>query len=153
MVVVELIRIGDHCTIAPGVSFSTHDGGVWIFTDKTPDIQRFGTIDIKNNCFIGMGAILLPGIIIGPNSIVGAGAIVTKDVPPDTIVAGNPAKVISSIENYRTKVFSIWKNQRPEGYLKDLKEDTIYPCETIHKAKLRDYSILKKHLISYFKER
>lgn len=49
---------------------------------------------IKENCFIGTKSTILPGVSIGPNSIVAAGAVVTKDVPPNTIVAGNPAKII-----------------------------------------------------------
>ena len=51
-------------------------------------------IIIENGVWIGAGAIILPGVTIGPNSIVGAGSLVRKDVPPRTIVAGNPAKII-----------------------------------------------------------
>ncbi|WP_276866657.1 DapH/DapD/GlmU-related protein [Bacteroides heparinolyticus] len=51
-------------------------------------------VRIGDNCFIGNGAILLPGITIGNEVIVGAGSVVTKDVPSNTIVAGNPARVI-----------------------------------------------------------
>lgn len=49
---------------------------------------------IKENCFIGAGSIIMPGVTVGPQSIVAAGAVVTKDVPPHCIVAGNPAVVI-----------------------------------------------------------
>ena len=49
---------------------------------------------IGKRCFIGMNSVILPGIHIGDHSIVGAGSVVTKDVPPNTIVAGNPAKII-----------------------------------------------------------
>ena len=49
---------------------------------------------VGKNCFIGGRAMILPGVKIGDHSIVGAGAVVTKDVPPHSIVAGNPAKVI-----------------------------------------------------------
>lgn len=55
-------------------------------------------IHIKKNCWIGAGATILRGITIGENSVVGAGSIVTKDVPDNVIVAGNPAKVIKEIE-------------------------------------------------------
>ncbi len=54
-------------------------------------------IHIKKNCWIGAGATILRGITIGENSVVGAGSVVTKDVPDNTIVAGNPAKVIKKI--------------------------------------------------------
>ncbi|MHA1988981.1 MAG: DapH/DapD/GlmU-related protein, partial [Promethearchaeota archaeon] len=53
-----------------------------------------GTIELQNDCWIGAGAIVMPNITIGERAIVGAGAVVTKDVPPDTVVAGVPAKVI-----------------------------------------------------------
>jgi acetyltransferase-like isoleucine patch superfamily enzyme len=73
--------------------------GVQITLDSiilTHDFSRGVRKDtyILENCFIGAGAIVLPGVTIGPQSIVAAGAVVTKDVPPNTIVAGNPAKVI-----------------------------------------------------------
>ena len=53
---------------------------------------------IGKNAWLGMGAVLLPGITIGDDSIVGAGSVVTKDVPPKSIVVGNPAKVLRKIE-------------------------------------------------------
>lgn len=59
---------------------------------------RKGKIHIKKGAAIGMRAVILPGVTIGEGAIVGAGAIVTKDVPPWTIVAGNPAKVIKVLE-------------------------------------------------------
>lgn len=55
-------------------------------------------IHIKRNCWIGAGATILPGITIGENSVVGAGSVVTKDVPDNSIVVGNPARVIKNIE-------------------------------------------------------
>lgn len=54
---------------------------------------------IADNCWIGAGAILLPGVSVGENSVVGAGSVVTKDVPPNTVVAGNPAKIIRELDN------------------------------------------------------
>lgn len=52
---------------------------------------------LKRNCWIGAGAVILPGVKVGENSIVGAGSVVTKDVPANTVVAGNPAKFIKNI--------------------------------------------------------
>jgi maltose O-acetyltransferase len=55
-------------------------------------------ISIEDNVWIGGAAILLPGVSIGRNAVVGAGSVVTRDVPPNTVVAGNPARVIREIE-------------------------------------------------------
>lgn len=52
---------------------------------------------LKKNCWIGAGAVILPGVTVGENSIVGAGSVVTKDVPANTVVAGNPAKFIKNL--------------------------------------------------------
>ena len=54
-------------------------------------------VTLCNNVWIGAGAIVLPGVTVGENAVVGAGSVVTHDVPPDTVVAGNPARVIKSL--------------------------------------------------------
>lgn len=94
-----LTSIGDDCVIAPDVRFLNHDASLFTFVK----IARIGRIDIKDKCFIGAGVTLLPGITIGPNAIVGANSVVTKDVEPDTIVAGNPAKPIKKTSAYIAK--------------------------------------------------
>lgn len=99
-----LIRIGSHVTITAGVRFITHDGGVWVLRERYPDIDVVGRITIHDNVFIGTGAILLPGIEIGPNSVVAAGAVVSRDVPAGTVVAGTPAKVIRTVADYEARV-------------------------------------------------
>lgn len=91
-----LTSIGDNCVIAPDVRFLNHDASLFLFAG----IAKIGRIEIKENCFIGAGSILLPGITIGPNAIIGAGSVVTKNVEPDTIVAGNPAKIIKKTCEY-----------------------------------------------------
>ena len=103
-----LISIGDNCVLCPNVRMIAHDASIKRILGYT----KIGKIDIKENCFIGDSAIILPGIIIGPNSIVGAGSVVTKDVPADTIAAGNPAKAISSIEDYIEKIEFLSKNKK-----------------------------------------
>jgi len=147
-----LVKIGNHCTIASGVSFITHDGATWLFTEEIPSLQRFGKIEIKDNCFIGQNSIILPNVTIGPNSIVGAGSVVTKDVPPNTIVAGNPARIIGNIYEYKQKVVNIWEKQRPPGYLEKLKENTFYEPAYIYKLKSnpQNREKLKMHLIKLF---
>lgn len=106
-----MITIGDHVRINEGVQFITHDGSVWVIRYMTDyfhdaelkDIDLFGTIVVGNNVQIGSRALIMPGVKIGSNVIVGAGAIVTKDVPDNSIVAGVPAKVIETIDEYYNK--------------------------------------------------
>lgn len=100
-----LISIGSHVTISAGVRFINHDGGTWVFrsSDKYKNVIKYGRITIMDNCFIGTGAILMPGITIGPNAVVGSGALVTRNVPPNTVVAGIPAKALMSVEEYAEK--------------------------------------------------
>lgn len=100
-----LISIGDKVRINPGVQFVTHDGGVWILrnTGDLPNADIFGTIHIGNNVAIGHNATIMPGVSIGDNSIIALGAIVTKDVPNNSIVAGVPAHVIESYDEYLYK--------------------------------------------------
>ena len=141
-----LIRIGNHCTIAPQSALITHDGSGWLFTDDVPSLQRFGRIDIKDNCFIGLRAIILPNVTIGPNSIVGTGAIVTRDVPPDTIVVGCPAVPIGNVQEYKARLLREWRAQCPPGYLSELQAGEKYSPLQIQKYKNRDAALLRQHL-------
>ncbi len=145
-----LVSIGNHCTIAPDVKVLTHDGGTWLFTNEVPSLQKFGKIEILDNCFIGVGAIIMPNVTIGPNSIVAAGAVVTKSVPANSIVAGNPAKVIESIDIYKEKAIRNWKNQMPDNYFKNLQSNVVYSAQDIHKEKLKNLNLLREHLKSFF---
>ena len=95
-----LISIGDNCTICPNVRLIAHDAS----TKKYLGCTKIGRITILPNCFIGDSVIVLPGVTIGPNTIVGAGTLVNKDIPPDTVAAGNPAKVISTVDEYIEKI-------------------------------------------------
>jgi acetyltransferase-like isoleucine patch superfamily enzyme len=110
-----LVKIGNHCAIGPGVSFMTHESGCWVFRDEIPDLNIFGKIEVKDNCFIGSNSYILPNVTIGPNSVVGAGSVVTKDVLPNTVVAGVPAKIICSISEYKEKCFKIWMEMNLKG--------------------------------------
>ena len=99
-----LIRIGDHVEITYGVRFITHDGGAWVLRDKHQDLDVFGNIVVGNNVFIGMNSIILPGVHIGDNCVIGAGSVVTRDVPSDSVAAGVPARRIGSLEEYEQKM-------------------------------------------------
>jgi acetyltransferase-like isoleucine patch superfamily enzyme len=95
-----LVKLGNHVTITSGVVFSTHDGGVWVFRREYPNIDVFAPIIVGDNVFIGINTILLPGINIGNNVVIGAGSVVTKNIPDNSVAVGTPARVIKSIEEY-----------------------------------------------------
>lgn len=83
--------------------FITHDGGTHVLRKEEPEICIYGPIVIGCNTFIGARSLVLPNVKIGNNVIVGAGSIVTKSVPDDVVVAGVPARVICTIDEYRKK--------------------------------------------------
>jgi len=98
-----LISIGNNVGIASKVTFITHDGAASFLCQRSPegqDVIKYGRITIHDNSGIGYGATILPGVSIGPNSIVGAGAVVAKDVPPNSVVGGNLARFMISTEDY-----------------------------------------------------
>ena len=95
-----LIKIGDNTTICPNVRLIAHDAS----TKKSLGYTKIGKIVIADNCFIGDSTLILPNITIGANSIIGAGSIVTKDIPANTIAAGNPARVIASTDEYLERI-------------------------------------------------
>lgn len=97
-----LVRIGDHCAIGPDVTFVTHNANT-IFQHKYETLTGFGCIDLKDYTYVGVNATIMPNVTAGPNCVIGAGSVVTKDVPPNTVVAGNPAKVICTIDEYEEK--------------------------------------------------
>lgn len=99
-----LISIGDRVTITDGVRFVTHDGALWIFRHSDPALDLFDTIRIGNDVFIGLNSIILPGTNLGDNCIVGAGSIVKGSFPSGCVIAGNPARVKYSVEEYLQRV-------------------------------------------------
>jgi acetyltransferase-like isoleucine patch superfamily enzyme len=96
-----LIEIGNHVTIAARTMLITHDGGVWLFRREEPTMDLFGKIKIGNNCFIGVGCIILPRTSIGDNCVIGAGSVVRGKIPDNSVVIGNPAKVIMKTTLYK----------------------------------------------------
>lgn len=98
-----LVKIGDHVS-ATRAHFETHDGGVWIFRQDEPSIDVVKPITIGSNVYIGLGAIILPGVNIGDNVVIGAGAVVSKSVPCDSVAVGVPARVIKSTVDYRAGI-------------------------------------------------
>lgn len=94
-----LITIGDNVTMAPRVHILCHDASTKSFLGYT----KIGRVNIGDNVFIGAESVVLPGVNIGSNVIIGANSTVTHDVPDNTVVAGSPARVICSLEEYLAK--------------------------------------------------
>ncbi|WML26922.1 sugar O-acetyltransferase [Neobacillus sp. OS1-33] len=91
------IRIGDNCFIAPGVHIytATHPLNP---TERVSGAEYGIPVNIGHNVWLGGRAVINPGVNIGNNVVVASGAVVTKDIPDNVVVGGNPAKVIKHIE-------------------------------------------------------
>ncbi|MFL9710431.1 acyltransferase [Methylobacillus sp. Pita1] len=103
------VEIGDDVMISWGVTLSDHNSHSTKFSERATDVVdwiigsknwtnvKVDAVKIGDKSWIGFNSIILKGVCIGEGAIVGAGSVVTKDVPPWTIVAGNPAKVIREL--------------------------------------------------------
>lgn len=92
-----LISIGNNCSLSNGVLILAHDATTFKFTDG---YTRIGKVEIKDNCFIGSNVVILPGVTIGPNVLIAAGSVVNKDIPPNSCVAGVPARVYQKFDEF-----------------------------------------------------
>jgi maltose O-acetyltransferase len=106
-----LISIGDECTLTRGVVILAHDAS----TKRHLGYTRIGKVKIGRKTFIGAHSVILPGVTIGENVIVGAGSVVTSDIPDNCVAVGNPAKVIKSTVDYI------------EEHKRTLKKRPVYP--------------------------
>lgn len=97
-----LVTLGDHVSAAD-VSFITHDGGIWVFREASPEMELFGPITVGNNVFLGAGVKVLPGVTIADNVVIGAGAVVVNDIPSNCVAVGLPARPIRTLDEYRAR--------------------------------------------------
>ncbi len=97
-----LITIGNHVQVTTKTFFHTHGGGNSVRLNH-PNFDVFGKIVIEDWAYIGAQSHIMPGVTIGTGALVAAGSIVTKSVPPHTVVGGNPAKVICTTDEYYEK--------------------------------------------------
>jgi len=103
----QLITIGSDCVLAPTAMILTHDAASFIHTGK----YRFAPVKIGDRCFLGYNSVIMPGVIIGNDVIVGAGAIVTRFVPDGAVVGGVPARIIGRT----AEVMQKWRDQLVEA--------------------------------------
>lgn len=99
-----LITIGENVHITNGVNFIGHDGGTLLFRDIVPDLEITKPITVGDKVYIGNNVMILPGVKIGNKVIIGAGAIVTRDIPDNSVAVGVPARVIKTADEYFEKI-------------------------------------------------
>ncbi len=117
-----LITIGNNVHITSGVTFVTHDGGTLILRDEVPDLEWTAPITIGSNVYVGVKTIILPGVSIGNRCIIGAGSVVTKDIPDNSVAAGVPARVIRSVDEYLERMK---EKSLKCGHLKGLEKEAV----------------------------
>ena len=115
-----LINIGDNVQITRGVSFYTHGGGHAI-RQRIPDFDSFGKVIVEDGVYIGAFSQIMAGVTIGRGSVIAAGSIITKSVAPFTVVGGNPAKFICTVEDFIAKnkkynVHTYFKSEKEKKY-------------------------------------
>lgn len=103
------IYVGDYTMLGPNVVLAT--AGHPILPELRPLAYQYNMpIHIGKNCWLGAGVIVLPGITIGDNSVIGAGSIVTKDIPANVVAVGNPCRVLREINEHDRKFYFKDKN-------------------------------------------
>ncbi len=109
------IYIGDHVMIGPNVTIAT--AGHPIEPQLRKKVAQFNIpVHIGNNVWIGAHSVILPGVSIGENTVIGAGSIVSKDIPENVVAVGNPCRVLRPISDHDRKY-----------YYKDYKHEEIAP--------------------------
>lgn len=103
------IYVGDYTMIGPNVTLATAGHPI------DPDLRRQGLqynmpIHIGKNCWLGAGVIVMPGVTIGDNTVIGAGSIVTKDIPANVVAVGNPCRVLREVGQHDKEYY--WRDRR-----------------------------------------
>lgn len=98
------IYVGDYTLFGPNVTVATAAHPIW------PEARKIGAeynkpVHIGSNCWIGAGAVILPGVSIGDNTVIGGGSVVTKDIPSNVVAVGNPCRVLREISEKDKKQY------------------------------------------------
>jgi NDP-sugar pyrophosphorylase family protein len=121
----SLLTIGNHVFLHKGLTIMTHDWASWVFLDKYSDfIPSHGKVCIGDNVWFGENVTVLKGVTIGCNCIIGAGSIVTKNIPDNSIAVGIPCKVVNSLDNYYEKRKKLYPDEALE-YLRTLSNPSL----------------------------
>ena len=103
------IYVGDCTMFAPNVTVAT--AGHPILPSLREKARQFNMpVHIGKNCWIGAGALIMPGVSIGDNTVIGAGSVVTKDIPPNVVAVGNPCRVMREISEHDKEFY--YKDRR-----------------------------------------
>ncbi len=113
------IYVGDYCMFGPNVVIATAGHPL------EPSLRQKGyqyncPVHIGKNCWIAAGVLIMPGITIGDNVIIGAGAVVTKDLPDNVIAVGNPARVLREINEHDREFYFKDRRIEPERFMRDI---------------------------------
>ena len=119
-----LITLHDEVRLSSGVTFVTHDGGTWAFRDieKYTKVIKYGCIEIGSRTFLGCNCIIMPGVKIGERCVIGAGSVVTHNIPDNSVVVGNPGTVIMTTNEYAEKCLSNLKTYNEDEYCSNKRE-------------------------------
>lgn len=131
-----LISIGDNCGFGDACAILAHDA----MPNEYIDASRIGRVKIHHSCHFGMRAMIMPGVEIGPRSIIGSGSVVISDIPPETVAAGNPAKVICTLEEYLEKQRQLMKTV-PNFQYKEFSMQYLTPEKMQEMVKILDQTV------------
>lgn len=127
-----MLEIGNNVEITRGVVIITHDYAWSVIKQTTGEIiGSRGKVSIGNNVFIGMNTIILQGVKVGNNVIIGANTVVNKDIPDNSVVAGNPVKVISDVNTYIKKRKQKYIDEAEELFIEYYHEYNKVPSKEI----------------------
>jgi acetyltransferase-like isoleucine patch superfamily enzyme len=138
----DLVCIGKNFISAPGSIILAHDSSTISHCQKI----RVEKTTIGENVFLGANAVVLPGVNIGDNSIVGAGSIVTKNVPENSVVGGNPARFICTVDDYIKKC-------EERGVLLDVPDSVKQKHGTGIRYNLREALEIQKSLYDQYRNK